>query len=852
MFDFPDRWRLHSVEESMEAIIDYRGKTPRKTHSGTPLITARIVKDGRIMTPTEFIATETYDSWMNRGLPEPGDVVMTTEAPLGEIAQLDDRKVALGQRLITLRGKSELLNNTYLKFAMQAAFVQNQLNARSTGTTVLGISQRELRKVEIPLPPLPEQHHIAHILGTLDDKIELNRQMNETLEATARTIFKSWFVNFDPVKAKIEGRKPAGMDPETADLFPSAFQDSPLEKIPEGWVVENIGNLVEIVKGRSYRSNELKESDTALVTLKSIMRGGGYRPDGLKSYTGKYNPEQVITPGELVMAYTDLTQDAEILGKPAIVRGGEKYQTLVPSHHLRIIRPLESTVSVQFLYCLFRERHFQSHIYGYANGTTVLGLSKDGVPRYQFALPPEKIRCLFDSVAEPLFAKIESNENESRSLAQTRDTLLPKLLSGEVRVNDADEILKATYMPQQTVPNIELLHVKNYRALRDIKLEQLKPLTVFLGANGSGKSTFFDVFAFLSECFTDGLRRAWDKRGGLKELRSRGCDGPIEFELKYREETKSPIITYNLSIDEDIKGPFVDTESLQWRPGRGGKHIRFLDFQRGVGSVIAGETPGEGNEQINEQLDDPSVLAVNMFGQLTRHPRVSALRRFIADGHFSDLSTDATRQTTDDGPQKRLSKTGDNLPNVIQYLQERYPERLEKIISSLSNQVPRLEKVDTELMMDGRRLLKIKDAPFEQPILAKFTSDGTLKLLSYLTLFHDPQPPQLIGIEEPENYLHPRLLTGLVGECLEVSMSSQLIITTHSPHLVNELSAEEVWVLYRDEQGFTACKRASEMMGINELIDAGAKLGKLWMEGYFEFGDPLTNEGGPKRGLHAH
>ncbi|MYC76148.1 AAA family ATPase [Candidatus Poribacteria bacterium] len=408
-------------------------------------------------------------------------------------------------------------------------------------------------------------------------------------------------------------------------------------------------------------------------------------------------------------------------------------------------------------------------------------------------------------------------------------------------------------MPQQTVPRLESLHIKNYRALRDIKLKQIRSLSVFLGANGSGKSTIFDVFAFLAECFTDGLHRALDKRGGIKELRTRGCDGPIEFELKYREKPKTPVITYHLSIDEDpMKTPFVETEWLQWRPGRGGKHTRFLDFHRGVGSLIAGETPDAENEQINEHLDDPSVLAVNMLGQLARHPRVGALRRFITDWYLSDLSTDATRQATNDGPQKRLSTTGDNLPNVIQYLQERYPERLEKIISSLSNQVPRLEKVDTELMMSGRRLLKIKDVPFDQPILAKFASDGTLKLLSYLTLLYDPEPPQLIGIEEPENYLHPRLLTGLVGEFLKALMFSQFIITTHSPHLVNELSAEEVWVLYRDEEGFTVCKRASDMLGVEQLLDAGAKLGKLWMEGFFEFGDPLTNAGGPKRSLHAH
>ena len=406
-------------------------------------------------------------------------------------------------------------------------------------------------------------------------------------------------------------------------------------------------------------------------------------------------------------------------------------------------------------------------------------------------------------------------------------------------------------MLQQAVPHIESLRVKNYRALRDVELKQIRPLSVFLGANGSGKSTLFDVFTFLAECFTDGLYRAWEKRGRFKELRTRGSNGPIEFELKYREKPGIPIITYHLSIDEDANGPFVDTEWMQWRRGSRGKHVRFLDFHWGVGSVIAGETPVQGSARNDERFDDTSTLAVSTLGQLARHPHVSALRRFITGWHLSYLSIGATREVTEAGPQKRLSKTGNNLSNVIQYLQEQYPERLEKIISVLSERVPRLEKVETELMIDGRLLLQIKDAPFDQPILAKFASDGTLKMLSYLTLLYDPEPPQLIGIEEPENYLHPSLLTGLVGEFIEVSMSSQLIITTHSPRFVNEFRAEDVWVLYRDKQGFTVCKRASEMQGIKEFLEAGAKLGQLWMEGFFEFGDPLTNAGGPKRGVRA-
>ena len=407
-------------------------------------------------------------------------------------------------------------------------------------------------------------------------------------------------------------------------------------------------------------------------------------------------------------------------------------------------------------------------------------------------------------------------------------------------------------MLQQTVPRIESLRVKNYRALQNVALREITPLSVFLGANGSGKSTLFDIFAFLAECFTVGLRRAWDKRGRFKELQTRGSGGPIEFELKYREKPGTPIITYHLAINEGTKGAYVDTESLQWRRASRGRPFRFLHFQKGAGRVIAGETPDEGDTRIEEELDDASMLAVSRFGQSKHHPRVSVLYRFITDWHLSYLSADATRGAPEAGPQERLSETGDNLPNVIQHLKERYPERLEKILSILSDWVPRLEKVDAELMMDGHLLLQFKDAPFEEPILAKFASDGTLKMLSYLTLLYDPEPPQLIGVEEPENYLHPRLLNGLVEEYREASASSQLMITTHSPYFVNGLHAEEVWVLYRDKQGFTVCKRTSEMQGINEFLEAGAKLGQLWMEGYFEFGDPLTNAGGPKGGGHAH
>ncbi len=395
-------------------------------------------------------------------------------------------------------------------------------------------------------------------------------------------------------------------------------------------------------------------------------------------------------------------------------------------------------------------------------------------------------------------------------------------------------------MAKLSIPRIEYLHVQNYRALHNLELKKITPLTVFLGPNGSGKSTIFDVFAFLSECFTFGLKKAWDRRGRFRELRTRGEEGCIIIELKYRERAKSPLITYHLAIDERNNRPHVAEEWLHWRRGKTGKPFRFLDFKEGEGKVISGEEPDQEDERISEQLESPEFLAVSTLGQFAKHPRVSALRRFITGWYLSYLTADQTRTQPEAGAQERLSPTGDNLPNVIQYLKEDHSERLQEILQTLSRRIPKLEKVEASIMPNGQLLLQIKDAPFLSPILAKFASDGTLKMLAYLTLLYDPYPPQLVGIEEPENHLHPRLLLELAEECRAASANTQLMVTTHSPFFVDGLQPEEVWVLYRDEKGFTQAKKTSEMSGIKEFIQNGALLGQLWMEDYFDVGNPSS------------
>jgi predicted ATPase len=397
------------------------------------------------------------------------------------------------------------------------------------------------------------------------------------------------------------------------------------------------------------------------------------------------------------------------------------------------------------------------------------------------------------------------------------------------------------------IPRIESLKVSNYRSLRELELKDLRPLTVFVGPNGSGKSTVFDVFAFLAECFTNGLRKAWDKRGRFKELRSRGCTGSVSFEVKYREKSDSPTITYHLEINEDAKGPFVAREWLRWKRGSHGRPFNFLDFTEGQGVVVTGEQPDSKDERVSEQLASREFLAVNTLGQLSRNPRVGALRKFITGWYLSYLTADNTRGTPEAGPQERLSTSGDNLPNVIQYLKEQHSDRLDEILHALTQRVPKLEKVNAKVMDDGRLLLQIKDAPFEKPVMAKFASDGTLKMLAYLSLLYDPEPPQLIGIEEPENQLHPRLLPELAEECRKAAAITQLLVTTHSPFFLNALRPEEVWVLYRDDNGYTKARRAADMEMMIKMVEQGGKLGHLWMEGFFEVGDPLTNAGGESR-----
>ncbi len=383
------------------------------------------------------------------------------------------------------------------------------------------------------------------------------------------------------------------------------------------------------------------------------------------------------------------------------------------------------------------------------------------------------------------------------------------------------------------ISRIESIAVENYRSLKKIELRKLTPLTVLIGQNGSGKSTIFDALSFLSECFLFNLRHAWDKRGRARELRTRGQDGAIKFEIKYREEPRTPLITYHLEIDEKDQRPVVVREWIGWKRKSRGRSFHFLDCVNGKGHAIGGEMPDEIDDRAPVKLR-PDTIAVNTLGVMSDHPRVAALRDFITDWHISYLSIENTRNQPEAGPQERLNKDGSNLANVIQHLKERHPERLDKIFFIMRQRVPHLDSVSADMMADGRLLLQIKDGPFERPILARHASAGTLKMLAYLTLLHDPALPKFIVIEEPENFLYPHLMHRLAEEFRGATESSQILIATHSPFMLDALKPGEVRFLYRDRQGFTKIDPVEDIRDIKDFFEDGALLGNLWTEGYFQ------------------
>lgn len=408
-------------------MIDYRGKTPAKTSSGVPLITAKVIKAGRIEEPTEFIAGEAYDAWMRRGIPRAGDVVLTTEAPLGEVAQLGNARVALAQRVVTLRGKAGLLDNTFLRYLLQTDEMQAQLAARATGTTVLGIKQSELRKVEIALPPIDLQRGSASLLASLDDRIALLRETNATLEAIAQALYKSWFVDFDPVRAKSQGLAPAGMDEATAALFPDSFEESASGPLPRGWRTLTLAEAFEINPSRILRKGvEAKYLEMAGVPT------SGHCADTIS--VRAFGSGTKFRNGDTLLAR--ITPCLEN-GKTAFVDFLEGDEIGWGSTEFIVLRP-KAPLSEYTAYLLCRHAPFREFAERSMSGTSGRQrVQNDVLATFRIAVPSPAVAESFGALVCPLQQAITSNHSMAATLGALRDALLPRLISGQLRLPDA-------------------------------------------------------------------------------------------------------------------------------------------------------------------------------------------------------------------------------------------------------------------------------------------------------------------------------------------------------------------------------------------------------------------------------
>ncbi len=400
-----EKLKQYRLIEVLDALIDYRGKTPKKTTSGVPLITAKIIKKGRIESPTEFISVDDYDSWMVRGFPKVGDVVLTTEAPLGEVAQLDNANIALAQRVVTLRGKTGVLDNTYLKYYFLSNVGQQRLKARETGTTVTGIKQSELREVTIDVPPYAVQVEIAYILKSIDDKIEVNRRINDNLEQQAQALFKSWFVDFEPFK-----------DGE--------FVESELGMIPKGWKVESLSSIADYINGLAMQKFRPEDGEKGLPVLKIKELGQGRIDENSELCSPSLiGDKYIINDGDIIFSWSGTLMVKVWCGGLCGL-----------NQHLFVVEPKEYPKWIVYQWTKY---HLDNFIRIAQDKAVTMGHIKRGeLDKAKVVIPDKKNLQVINSLMTPIFEQIISNEIESRRLAILRDTLLPKLMSGELKVFD--------------------------------------------------------------------------------------------------------------------------------------------------------------------------------------------------------------------------------------------------------------------------------------------------------------------------------------------------------------------------------------------------------------------------------
>lgn len=406
--------------ECVDYILDYRGKTPKKSKTGIPTLSAKSVKNNFIdYDEVYYISRDEYNRFMSKGFPRIGDILMTMEAPLGLVATLDRDDVGLGQRIVTIRGKKDFLDNNYLKFYLQSPKGQHELYSRATGTTVVGISQKNLKNIDIVIPSLENQIRIGRILNNYNIKIEINNKIISNLESQAQAIFKSWFVDFEPFQD-------------------GDFVESELGMIPEGWEVRELKDVSKRINGFSYTSKDIfDESNINMITIKNFDRNGGLQNDSIKpiSKNSRIKKDHYLKTNDILMACTDLTQKADIIGGVLLYFENENFDNEIFSMDLIKLVPFEKDDTFFFYYYL-KNPIFKLFAENASSGTTVLHLSKKAVDNFNIVYPTKKHIDRFNDYVFPIIKKQRNLLTQNTKLAELRDALLPKLMAGEIDVSN--------------------------------------------------------------------------------------------------------------------------------------------------------------------------------------------------------------------------------------------------------------------------------------------------------------------------------------------------------------------------------------------------------------------------------
>lgn len=427
--------KRYSLREANVRLIDCEHRTPPAAEIGYPYVAIPQIKNGRIdLKDARRIRKEHFLSWTRKAFPQPYDVVLSRRCNPGETAFVPPGlEFALGQNLVLLRADGTKIYPPFLRWLVRGTeWWQEIAKFINVGAIFESLKCADIPNFRLTIPPLSDQHAIADILNALDDKIELNHGMNETLEAMARAVFKSWFVDFDPVRAKAEGRQPFGMDAASAALFPKSFSRTPTGMIPEDWRVSNLGGeLTTLLGGTPSRSNPAYWTDGTVPWINS----------------GKVNEFRIIEPSEYLTEDAVRNSATKILPRRTTViaitgatLGQVSLLEIESCANQSVVGVLGSdTIPSEYVYFWIKQNI--ADLIAWQTGGAQQHINKENVNKLPLTRPSTSVLQAYMSLVKPIFDKIRNNCFESLTLARTRDSLLPKLISGEIHVKDSEKIV---------------------------------------------------------------------------------------------------------------------------------------------------------------------------------------------------------------------------------------------------------------------------------------------------------------------------------------------------------------------------------------------------------------------------